>query len=63
MENKKITGAIESICHNGCTTVNAIITSLEKGEPIDQINDLNKQDVSILIKELKSIMDVYNKRS
>ena len=60
MENKNILKVIETICHMGCSSVNNIIAALEKGESIDQTEDLSKEEIEILIKELKTIMSIYD---
>jgi len=59
MNNKNIEKAIETICYSGCTSVNNIIAALENGKTIDQSKDLSKEEIEILIKELKAIMAVY----
>lgn len=62
-EQKKISKAIEEICHQGCDSVNNIIQALENGEHVQEAIELKKpEERSILLAELKEIMDVYKKR-
>ncbi len=51
---------IEEVCGQGCIQVNKTINQLEKGlcpEPLEQLNQLERETV---LKELKSVMDIYD---
>jgi len=61
MDNKNLTEVIETICYMGCISVNNVINALENGEIIEESKDLDKEEIVILIKELKAIMAVYNR--
>ena len=61
MSENKISDIIESICQQGCNSVNDVIDSLEKGEIQDHGKSLNAADRIQLIKELKEIMSVYDR--
>lgn len=63
MNKDNISRAVENICHQGCTTVSDIIAMLEKGETVKQASHLSCEELMALLKELKSIMAVYEKRS
>ena len=61
MNSEKVTKVIEMICEEGCTSVNNIIIALEKGEPSKYTNDLDKNEVQLVLIELKEIMAVYER--
>ena len=61
MNSDKITQAIEHICAEGCTSVNNIIITLEKGEPNKHTEQLDEQEVQTVLLELKTIMAVYER--
>ena len=62
MKEDNISKAVESICNQGCTSVSSIIEMLEKGEAIEQVSHLSCDELMALLKELKAIMGVYEKR-
>ena len=62
MSHNKISDIIESICTEGCTSVNSIIKALEQGEMTIQTESLTVAERIQLIKELKEIMSVYDNR-
>ncbi len=59
METKNFDALIESICATGCIEVNRTIILLEKGEAPAYLKDLPPADYQSVLKELKSIMDIY----
>ena len=59
MNQTKVAKAIEEICAEGCIRVNEIITELEKGNNIEQTQDLSDEEANIVLTELKTIMSVY----
>ena len=63
MNEDNISKAVDAICHQGCTSVASIIDALEKGKPIEQASHLSYNELIALLKELKTIMAVYEKRS
>ncbi|MCW9012458.1 MAG: hypothetical protein OQL06_01645 [Gammaproteobacteria bacterium] len=63
MDHAKVSHAVELICNQGCTSVNAIIEVLQNGDSIEQTAQMNPAEVRALIKELKEIMSVYEKNS
>jgi len=60
MEHTKLTHYLEVLCQSGCETVNATIIAMEKNQPISFIEELNTEEQSIVLKELKAIMSVYD---
>ncbi|MBE9526272.1 MAG: hypothetical protein IME94_04785 [Proteobacteria bacterium] len=60
MEHEKLTHYLEVLCQSGCETVNATIVAIEKNQPISFIEELNTEEQSIVLKELKAIMSVYD---
>lgn len=63
MNLQKVSQAVEAICHTGCTSVNAIIETLESGNKVDAIEDFTDSEIIALTKELKAIMSVYEKKN
>jgi hypothetical protein len=51
---------IESICGDGCIIVNKTIMLLEKEESPSSLQHLNATEHQTILKELKSIMDIYD---
>ena len=62
MTDIKMSKIVESICSEGCISVNNIIDALEQGDLIKQVDSLTASERIQLIKELKEIMSVYNKK-
>jgi len=62
MNDTKITQAVESICLLGCSSVNAVIKTIESGKTVEGLNQFNEQEISIIVNELKAIMSVYNNK-
>lgn len=63
MTSHKTVKILEDICNMGCSRVNEIIEQLERGENTDATNGLNKEEIDFVVRELKNIMAVYQKRS
>lgn len=61
MDNQKINNAVESICTMGCTTVNAVIETLESGNTVQAVEDFSEAELTLLTHELKAIMAVYKR--
>lgn len=62
MDHQKVNEALESICTLGCTTVNAIIETLELGNTVEGVEDFSDAELMTLTNELKAIMAVYNRK-
>ena len=60
MNDTKITQAVESICAMGCSSVNAIIETIEAGNDVEGFDQYTDMEISVILKELKIIMAVYN---
>lgn len=63
MDLERINLAVESICATGCTSVNAIIETLESGNTVNGLEQFSAVEVSYVLVELKSIMAVYEKKN
>lgn len=63
MDHQKVTLAVETFCSMGCNSVNAIIHTLESGNPVDGIEDFTEDEITVLTHELKAIMEVYDLKS
>ena len=50
---------IEKVCGQGCIQVNQTITQLENGQCPKQLKNLSPIERDTVLKELKSVMDVY----
>lgn len=61
MNYQKVHKAVEDICKLGCTTVNQVIDTLEQGNDVAESEALDKHERNELLKELKAIMDVYDR--
>jgi tetrahydromethanopterin S-methyltransferase subunit D len=62
MNQQKVNQAIEAICQTGCTSVNAVIATLEAGKTTEGLEDLSYAERDLLVRELKAIMAVYEER-
>lgn len=62
MNQQKVNQAIDAICKTGCSSVNAVIATLEAGKTTDGLEDLNSAERDLLARELKAIMAVYEDR-
>lgn len=60
--SNQISTIIESICQQGCSTVNSVIKALEMGETISNVQHLTAAERIQVIKELKEIMSVYERK-
>lgn len=59
-ESHKIQQRVESLCQSGCKAVNATIAALESGQPVAQVEDLSAEERNAVLRELKTIMAVYD---
>ena len=59
MDQSRIAHCIEVLCQKGCKEVSLIILALERGEPMAEAQELNEDERQAVVKELKSIMSVY----
>lgn len=59
MDQSKIAHCIEVLCQKGCKEVSQVILALERGEPMAEVQELNEDERQAALKELKSIMAVY----
>ena len=59
MDQSKIAHCIEVLCQKGCKEVSSVILALEQGEPMAEVQELSEGERQAVLKELKSIMSVY----
>jgi len=59
MDQSKIAHCIEVLCQKGCKEVSLVILALERGDPMAEVQKLNEGERLAVVKELKSIMSVY----
>ena len=57
---QKLQQCVESLCGDGCKAVNSYIEQLERGGAVPQMELLSYEDRQEVLKELKSIMAVYD---
>ena len=62
MNSPKLTHCIEILCHEGCTAVRGYIANLEQGQAVPHAEELSDDEKQILLKELKTVMAVYDAR-
>lgn len=62
MNHTKIDNCVEALSHKGCTEVTSIIDILERGEVVDDMQELNAEERQVVLRELKAIMAVYQTR-
>jgi hypothetical protein len=60
MDHEKVSQVVEAICNLGCSRVTSIIEILEQDEPVDQARELDIEERTLLLCELKAIMSVYD---
>jgi transcription antitermination factor NusA-like protein len=56
----KLNQRIEAVCQAGCEAVRASIKTLESGHHEALTEDLSEQEREQILKELKTIMSVYD---
>ena len=58
-QNPEVNSAIEHLCRDGCKSVREYIAALENGEDHPAFGQLNREQRTLLLAELKAIMAVY----
>lgn len=58
----RLEARLEALCEKGCRYVWHDIDALERGEDLPETRDLNKEERSLLLRELRQIMAVYADR-
>ena len=58
-----VESAIEELCSRGCDEVNATIKKLEQDQLVSEVTQLNAEDRTRVLNELKSIMSVYDTKT
>ncbi len=60
MKNSRIDRVTHSICERGCRYVNAILHDKKAQQNCGELLKLNRDEQKTVIKELKSVMSVYD---
>lgn len=63
METKAVEHCIEILCEKGCTEVLRLIGVMEHGETPEEAATLSPDERSAVLRELKTIMAVYERKS
>lgn len=58
---KHLQPIVEALCETGCQNVNTIIEKLESGGHLEETEALSEQERQMVLNELRSIMEVYDK--
>ena len=61
LKNKRVSTVVEIICERGCRYVNAILQDARKRASCRPLVTLSSAEQASVIKELKSVMSVYDK--
>jgi len=59
VDKLKIEQCVESLCQNGCAAVSATIVAMEQDLDNVQLSGLAREEQQQVLKELKTIMSVY----
>jgi len=62
MNREEFEKVVEFICAKGCVEVNQTIILLEKEKASSDLDCLSHSERQLLLKELKSIMDIYGEK-
>lgn len=62
MNPDKVNRCIDVLCQGGCDVVRATIASLEAGLAVHETHHLDPDEAGCVLRELKSIMAVYDGR-
>ena len=62
IDDPKLSRYLDNLCLQGCTVVREIIAQLETGGSIPELAELDPAERQHLLRELKSIMAVYDAR-
>ena len=62
IDDPKLSGYLDRLCNQGCTAVREAIEQMEAGKSLPELAELSNSDQQRLLRELKSIMAVYDSR-
>lgn len=60
MNNSRVDQVTHSICQRGCRYVNSILTDKKARQTCSDLLKLNGRDQQTVLRELQSVMSVYN---
>jgi hypothetical protein len=63
MNQQKIHDCVEALCQSGCDMVRATIGAIESGQAIAQTQGLAQEEEIAVLRELRTIMAVYDQRA
>ena len=59
MDHRSVAQSVEKLCAKGCRSVWADLEALEAGQRLPEVEGLSREELALVIGELKSIMSVY----
>lgn len=59
MNQISVQHCIEALCQKGCREVLETIRKLENKSSVDETTGMNEEEIQAVLKELKSIMAIY----
>lgn len=59
MDHRSVEQSVEKLCAKGCRSVWADLEALEAGQRLPEVEGLSREELALVIGELKSIMSVY----
>jgi hypothetical protein len=59
LDHRLVEQSVEKLCAKGCRSVWADIEALEAGQRLPEVEGLSREELALVIGELKSIMSVY----
>lgn len=62
IDDPKLSGYLDRLCNQGCMAVREAIEHMEAGDSLPELADLSHNEQQCLLRELKSIMAVYDAR-
>ena len=57
--DQQIADCLERLCQKGCLSVRADIQLLEQGKALPETEGMDRREVQLVLRELKSIMAAY----
>ena len=62
IDDPRLSQYLDHLCNQGCTAVREAIEQMEAGDSLPELASLNHAEQQHLLRELKSIMAVYDAR-
>jgi len=61
MTSNHVQQRVEAMCQQGCDAVRSYIRAMEDNLPLSQLDGLDSNEKDLILTELKSIMDIYDR--